>query len=85
MAIAGTLNATTNTEKGRAIALWALVLSYGATPCTSAGLNAWLRQNLKAQSLALGDLVAITYHGKKTTRTGTEYNAYGVIVDKGAV
>ena len=61
---------------------WQILLKDETGTTYATWLNAWLRQNLKAQSLALGDLVAITYYGKKITRTGTEYNSYGLLVDK---
>lgn len=55
-------------EEGNKVAAWA---------------NQWLRQNLKAQDLAIGDLVAITYLGKRKTKQGGEYNAYSLLIDKG--
>jgi len=48
----------------------------------AAWVNQWLRNNLKAQNLTIGDLVAITYLGKRKSNQGTEYNAWSVLVDK---
>ncbi len=44
--------------------------------------NPWIRNALKAQDIAVDDMVAITYHGKKKSKSGATYNSYGLIVDK---
>jgi hypothetical protein len=49
---------------------------------TAAWLTAWLRENLKAQGADRGDLVAITFLGKKLSPVGRPYNAYSLVVDK---
>lgn len=60
---------------------WQLLLKDEHGTVTAAWLNQWLRQNLKAQCIELGDLVAITYLGKRRTDK-TEYNAYSLIIEK---
>lgn len=52
---------------------------------TAAWLTQWLKENLGAQGADLGDLIAITFLGKKQSPSGRTYNAYSLIVDKGAV
>jgi hypothetical protein len=49
---------------------------------TAAWLTAWLRDNLRAQGADRGDLVAITFLGKKLSPAGRPYNAYSLVVDK---
>jgi hypothetical protein len=49
---------------------------------TAAWLTAWLRENLKAQGAETGDLIALTFLGKKQSPAGRFYNAYSLIVDK---
>lgn len=61
---------------------WQLLLKDEAGLITAAWINQWLRQNLKAQSLALGDLVCIGYLGKRKTSSGNAYNAYSLKVAK---
>jgi hypothetical protein len=51
---------------------------------TAAWLTAWLKENLRAQGAEKGDLVAITFLGKKQSPAGRPYNAYSLIVDKSA-
>jgi len=52
---------------------------------TAAWLTQWLKENLKAQGAEQGDLIALTFLGKKLSPAGRQYNAYSLIVDKGAV
>jgi hypothetical protein len=49
---------------------------------TAAWLTTWLRENLKAQGANKGDLMALTFLGKKQSPSGRNYNAYSLIVDK---
>ncbi|KJV05169.1 hypothetical protein [Methylocucumis oryzae] len=49
---------------------------------TAAWLTPWLKDNLKAQGATEGDLVAITFLGKKQGPAGRSYNAYSLMVDK---
>jgi hypothetical protein len=46
-------------------------------------LTAWLRDNLKAQGATTGDMLAVTFLGKRQSPAGKFYNAYSLIVDKG--
>jgi len=52
---------------------------------TAAWLTQWLKENLGAQGADVGDLIAIIFLGKKQSPSGRTYNAYSLIVDKGAV
>jgi hypothetical protein len=49
---------------------------------TATWLTAWLKENLRAQGADRGDLVAITFLGKKLSPAGRPYNAYSLVVDK---
>jgi hypothetical protein len=49
---------------------------------TAAWLTSWLKDNLRAQGADRGDLVAITFLGKKLSPAGRPYNAYSLVVDK---
>ena len=49
---------------------------------TAAWLTPWLKENLRSQDAEQGDLVAITFLGKKKSPAGREYNAYALAVDK---
>jgi len=51
---------------------------------TAAWLTGWLKENLGAQGADVGDLIAITFLGKRKSPAGRIYNAYSLIVDKGA-
>jgi hypothetical protein len=51
---------------------------------TSTWLTNWLKQNMIAKGAERGDLIALTFLGKKQSPTGNSYNAYSLIVDKGA-
>lgn len=61
---------------------WQVILLDDERKSYAIWANNWIRQNLKAQNLTIGDLVAITYLGKRKGSQGTEYNAYSLIVDK---
>jgi len=61
---------------------WQLMLKDESGNVYAVWLNNWLRQNLKAQNLAIGDLVCISYLGKKRTSQGSEYNGYSLAVEK---
>lgn len=49
---------------------------------TATWLTAWLKENLRAQGAEKGDLVAITFLGKKSSPAGRQYNAYALAVEK---
>lgn len=49
---------------------------------TAAWLTQWLKDNLKAQGADQGDLIALTFLGKKQSPAGRFYNAYSLLVDK---
>ena len=49
---------------------------------TAVWANNWIRNNLKAQGLAMGDFVAITYLGQRPLAAGGYYKAYSIAVDK---
>ena len=45
-------------------------------------LTQWLKENMNAQDAQMGDLIALTFLGKKQSPAGRNYNAYSLIVDK---
>ncbi len=49
---------------------------------TAAWLTQWLKDNMKAQGAEVGDLIALTFLGKKSSPAGRSYNAYSLMVDK---
>jgi|CXWL01.1.fsa_nt_gi hypothetical protein len=49
---------------------------------TAAWLTQWLKENLRVQGADTGDLIALTFLGKKQSPAGRFYNAYSLIVDK---
>ena len=49
---------------------------------TAAWLTQWLKENLRAQGAGEGDLIALTFLGKKTSPSNRSYNAYSVIVER---
>ena len=49
---------------------------------TAAWLTNWLKDNMKAQDAGVGDLIALTFLGKKLSPAGKNYNAYSLEVDK---
>jgi hypothetical protein len=49
---------------------------------TAAWLTQWLKENIRAQGAGVGDLIALTFLGKKTSPAGRSYNAYSLIVDR---
>lgn len=55
------------TEDGDVIAVW---------------LNQWLVGALQAQGAEEGDLLALTYHGKKESPRGSKYHSYSLAIDK---
>ena len=69
-------------EHPRYGAQWQLFLKDESGNTYAVWMNQWLRHNLKAQNLELGDIVAISFIGKKRTAGGTEYNAYSLALDK---
>jgi len=58
-----------------------LVQTEGGT-VEAAWLTAWLEENLQAQGAAAGDLIALTYLGKKQSPSGRIYNSYSLLVDR---
>jgi hypothetical protein len=61
---------------------WQILIRDESGNVTAAWLTPWLRDNLKAQDAVTGDLVAITFLGKKQSPAGRRYNAYSLVVDK---
>jgi hypothetical protein len=55
------------TEDGDVIAVW---------------LNQWLLTALQVQGAEEGDLLALTYHGKKQSPRGASYHSYSLVIDK---
>ncbi len=49
---------------------------------TAAWLTQWLKENMRVQGAEVGDLIALTFLGKKQSPAGRNYNAYSLIVDK---
>ena len=49
---------------------------------TAAWLTQWLKENLRAQGAGEGDLIALTFLGKKLSPSNRSYNAYSVMVDR---
>ena len=49
---------------------------------TAAWMTQWLKENLKVQGAETGDLVALTFLGKRQSPSGRPYNAYSLLVDK---
>ncbi|MDP2902977.1 MAG: hypothetical protein Q8N96_07675 [Methylovulum sp.] len=48
----------------------------------AAWLTDWIRDNLKVQGAEAGDLIALTFLGKKQSPQGRFYNGYSLIIDK---
>jgi hypothetical protein len=49
---------------------------------TAAWLTQWLKENMRIQGAETGDLIALTFLGKKQSPAGRHYNAYSLIVEK---
>jgi hypothetical protein len=45
-------------------------------------LTKWLQTQLHSQGGEVGDLMALTFGGKKVTKAGRNFNAYTLVVDK---
>ena len=45
-------------------------------------LSKYLQDNMRAQRAELGDLIALTFGGKKKNAQGREFNAYTVVIEK---
>ncbi|MDD5229392.1 MAG: hypothetical protein PHN45_06420 [Methylococcales bacterium] len=45
-------------------------------------LTKWLQSQLHAQGGEVGDLMALTFGGKKVTKAGRHFNAYTLVVEK---
>jgi len=52
---------------------------------TSVILTRYLSQGLKLQNAAIGDLCAVTFHGKERSKTGHTFNRYSLLVEKTAI
>jgi len=48
----------------------------------AAWLTQWLKQNLQVQNAEVGDIIALTFLGKKQSPAGRPYNAYSLLVEK---
>ena len=48
----------------------------------AAWLTQWLKENIKAQGAGVGDLIALTFLGKKSSPAGRSYNAYSPLTMK---
>jgi hypothetical protein len=48
----------------------------------AAWLTAWLEENMQAQNAAAGDLIALTYLGKKQSPSGRIRNSYSLLVNR---
>ena len=53
---------------------------YGAI--TKVWLSKYLRDNLRSQHAEQGDLIALTFGGKRKNAQGREFNAYTVVIEK---
>ena len=45
-------------------------------------LTKWLQTQLHSQGGDVGDLIALTFGGKKVTKAGRHFNAYKLVVEK---
>ena len=45
-------------------------------------LTPWLKNQLQEQGADTGDLIALTFGGKKVTKAGRHFNAYTLVVEK---
>lgn len=45
-------------------------------------LTKWLQSQLHSQDGGIGDLMALTFGGKKITKAGRHFNAYTLVVEK---
>jgi hypothetical protein len=45
-------------------------------------LSKYLQDNMRAQRAELGDLIALTFGGKKKNAQGREFNSYTVVIEK---
>ena len=45
-------------------------------------LAPWLKENMRAQSVSRGSLMAVTFLGKKLAPSGRTYNAYEISVQQ---
>jgi hypothetical protein len=48
----------------------------------AAWLTPWIKDNLEAKGAERGDLIALTFIGKKQSPSGRTYNAYSLEVEK---
>jgi hypothetical protein len=61
---------------------WQMLIQDETGAITAAWLTQWLKENLRAQGAETGDLIALTFLGKKQSPAGRNYNGYSLIVDK---
>lgn len=59
-----------------------MLLSDDSGQITSVILTPYLMNGLKQQGAVLGDLCAITFHGKAQSKAGHNFNKYTLLVDK---
>ena len=59
-----------------------MLLSDDNGQITSVILTQYIMQGLKQQGAGIGDLVALTFHGKGQSKTGHSFNKYTLLVDK---
>jgi hypothetical protein len=64
---AATLRLSAFDENGSLMAFW---------------LTPWLHETIKAHDAQVGDLIALTFLGKRESRRGQRYNAYSLLVEK---
>jgi hypothetical protein len=58
-----------------------LVQTEGGT-VEAAWLTAWLEENLQEQGATAGDLIALTYLGKKQSPSGRISNSYSLLINR---
>lgn len=61
---------------------WQMLIQDEKGTVTAAWITQWLKENMRAQGAEVGDLIALTFLGKKQSPAGKNYNAYSLIVDK---
>lgn len=61
---------------------WQILIKDESGNTTAAWLTPWLKDNLRAQDTQTGDLIALTFLGKKQSPAGRHYNGYSLIIEK---
>jgi len=59
-----------------------MLLQDASGAITSVILNKYLMQGLSQQHAAIGDLCAVTFHGKAQGKGGHSYNRYTLLIEK---